>query len=159
MTTALADWIRTLTGAAIFCAIAFAICPKGRPRQVLSLACGCVMAVALLSPVAGLDVTSLAMAAARYNQAARETVSDAQEASRGLERAVIESECEAYISDRADALGLADTGADVTARWIEEGFWYPWECALGCGYDASLAAAIEAELGIPPERVSWEAQS
>ena len=79
MTTALADWIRTLTGAAIFCAIAFAICPRGRPRQVLSLACGCVMAVALLSPVAGLDVTSLAMAAARYNQAARETVSDAQE--------------------------------------------------------------------------------
>ena len=77
MTTALADWIRTLTGAAIFCAIAFAICPKGRPRQVLSLACGCVMAVALLSPVAGLDVTSLARAAARYNQAARETVSDA----------------------------------------------------------------------------------
>ena len=145
MTTALADWIRTLTGAAIFCAIAFAICPRGRPRQVLSLACGCVMAVALLSPVAGLDVTSLAMAAARYNQAARETVSDAQEASRGLER--------------ADALGLADTGADVTARWSEEGFWYPWECALGCGYDASLAAAIEAELGIPPERVSWEAQS
>ena len=151
MTTALADWIRTLTGAAIFCAIAFAICPKGRPRQVLSLACGCVMAVALLSPVA--------RAAARYNQAARETVSDAQEASRGLERAVIESECEAYISDRADALGLADVGADVTARWSEEGFWYPWECALGCGYDASLAAAIEAELGIPPERVSWEAQS
>ena len=43
-------------------------------------------------------------------------------ASRGLERAVIESECEAYISDRADALGLADTGADVTARWSEEGF-------------------------------------
>lgn len=64
MTTALADWIRTLTGAAIFCAIAFAICPRGRPRQVLSLACGCVMAVALLSPVAGLDVTSLARAAA-----------------------------------------------------------------------------------------------
>ena len=157
MTTALADWIRTLTGAAIFCAIAFAICPRGRPRQVLSLACGCVMAVALLSPVAGLDVTSLARAAARYNQAARETVSDAQEASRGLERAVIESECEAYISDRADALGVDAAGIAVTARWSVDGFWYPWECSVGAAYSDALAGSIEAELGIARERISWEA--
>ena len=157
MTTALADWIRTLTGAAIFCAIAFAICPRGRPRQVLSLACGCVMAVALLSPVAGLDMTSLARAAARYNQAARETVSDAQEASRGLERAVIESECEAYISDRADALGVDAAGIAVTARWSVDGFWYPWECSVGAAYSDALAGSIEAELGIARERISWEA--
>ena len=146
-------------GAAVFCALAVTLCPEGRPKRVCRMASACIMAIALLSPVLSLEPETLAEEATRYSRAAQAVTADAEENASLYERRVIERECAAYISDRADALGLADTGADVTARWSEEGFWYPWECALGCGYDASLAAAIEAELGIPPERVSWEAQS
>ena len=155
----IASWVRTLVGAAVFCALAVTLCPEGRPKRVCRMASACIMAIALLSPVLSLEPETLAEEATRYSRAAQAVTADAEENASLYERRVIERECAAYISDRADALGLADTGADVTARWSEEGFWYPWECALGCGYDASLAAAIEAELGIPPERVSWEAQS
>ena len=155
----IASWVRTLVGAAVFCALAVTLCPEGRPKRVCRMASACIMAIALLSPVLSLEPETLAEEATRYSRAAQAVTADAEDNASLYERRVIERECAAYISDRADALGLADVGADVTARWSEEGFWYPWECALGCGYDASLAAAIEAELGIPPERVSWEAQS
>jgi hypothetical protein len=60
--------------------------------------------------------------------------------------------------DKADALGISAADAAVTARWSEEGFWYPWESQVSCpeGGRAALSEAIEAELGIPPERQSWE---
>ena len=47
--SAITAWIRALAGAAVFCAIALALCPEGRPKRVLRAACGVVMAAALLS--------------------------------------------------------------------------------------------------------------
>ena len=51
--SAITAWIRALAGAAVFCAIALALCPEGRPKRVLRAACGVVMAAALLSPALG----------------------------------------------------------------------------------------------------------
>ena len=48
--SAITAWIRALAGAAVFCAIALALCPEGRPKRVLRAACGVVMAAALPSP-------------------------------------------------------------------------------------------------------------
>ena len=158
MSGILRGWILALTGAAAFCAIALALCPEGRARSVLKLACGCVMLTALLSPLAGIDVTDIARAAARFREAADAVASGAGEAARELERKVIERECEAYISDRADALSTPLAGCRVEARWSGEGYWYPWSCALAGPHSGRLAEAIEAELGIPAERQSWEAE-
>ena len=142
--SAITAWIRALAGAAVFCAIALALCPEGRPKRVLRAACGVVMAAALLSPALGLDMQALPGEAG-------------QEADR-LNRTIIELECAAYILDKADALGLAVSSAAVTARWSEEGFWYPWESRAACSESdrETLSAVIEAELGIPAERQSWE---
>lgn len=155
MSEILSAWIRALVGAGMFCAVAMALCPKGKARKVLSLACGCVMLSALLSLVASIDLADYSRAAARYTQAAREAAEGAQETAKTLERSVIERECETYISDRAAAMGVTPGGVNVTARWSEEGFWFPWECRLEAERSAALADAIEAELGIPPERQSW----
>ena len=46
------SWVRALTGAALLCTMALALCPKGAPRRVLNSAAACVMALALLSPAA-----------------------------------------------------------------------------------------------------------
>ena len=152
------NWIRALVGAAVFCALAAALCPEGRPKRVLRAACGVVMAAALLSPVVELDMQALPEAIARYGEAARAVADGAEEEADRLNRTIIERECAAYILDKADALGLSASEASVTARWSEEGFWYPWECRVSCaeGGRAALSRAIEAELGIPPERQSWE---
>ena len=77
-----------------------------------------------------------------------------------LNRTIIEGECETYILDKAAALGLEVREAAVTARWSDEGFWYPWECRLSTGEGdmSGLSRLIEAELGIPEARQRWEAE-
>ena len=58
---------------------------------------------------------------------------------------------------RAAALGADLSSVDVTARWSDEGFWYPWSCTLTAAeYSAALSESVEANLGIPAERQSWE---
>ena len=91
-------------------------------------------------------------------EAARAVAEGAGEEADRLNRTIIERECAAYILDKADALGLAVSSAAVTARWSEEGFWYPWESRAACSESdrETLSAVIEAELGIPAERQSWE---
>ena len=42
MLEAISGWIRALVGAAVFCALALALCPEGRVKRVLRFACGLV---------------------------------------------------------------------------------------------------------------------
>lgn len=156
--SAITAWIRALAGAAVFCAIALALCPEGRTKRVLRAACGVVMTAALLSPALSLDMQALPEALARYGEAARAVAGEAGQEADRLNRTIIERECAAYILDKADALGLAVGSAAVTARWSEEGFWYPWESRAACAAEdrAELSELIEAGLGIPAERQSWE---
>ena len=50
--------------------------------------------------------------------------------------------------DRAAALGADLSSVDVTARWSDEGFWYPWSCTLtAAGYSFALSESVEANLG------------
>lgn len=159
MLEAISGWIRALVGAAVFCALALALCPEGRVKRVLRFACGLVMAAALLSPVLSVDMESLPQALARYSEAAERYAGSAEETADRLNRTIIEGECETYILDKAAVLGLEGCEVSVTARWSDEGFWYPWECRLSCsdGDRESLSRLIEAELGIAAERQSWEA--
>ena len=152
-------WIRALVGAAVFCALATALCPEGRVKRVLRFACGLVMAAALLSPVLKLDGAALPKAMARYSEAARQQAQSAADDADRLSRTIIESECETYILDKAAQLGLGPCEVSVTARWSEEGFWYPWECRLSCaeGGAERLSELIEAELGRAAERQYLEA--
>ena len=150
MSEALSSWLRTLVGSAMFCAVELVICPKGRAKRVLNMVCGCVMAIALLSPVVQLDTAAVSRAVGRYRAAAEQVTADAEEA--------IEGECETYISDRAASLGVELQEVRVNARWSEEGYWYPWECSIvsPAARSGALSDAIEAELGISPERQNWE---
>lgn len=160
MLEAISGWIRALVGAAVFCALALALCPEGRVKRVLRFACGLVMAAALLSPVLSVDMESLPQALARYSEAAERCAGSAEETADRLNRTIIEGECETYILDKAAALGLEVCEAAVTARWNDEGFWYPWECRLSTGEGdmSGLSRLIEAELGIPEARQRWEAE-
>ena len=48
----LSEWVGTLAGAGVFCAVLLALCPKGPCEAVARLAAGLIMALALLSPLA-----------------------------------------------------------------------------------------------------------
>lgn len=157
MTGAVYSWVRTLCGAAAFCAVCLILCPGGRVKGVLKLVVGAVMAAALVSPLAKLDYSSFAEAEREYGIRADEAAREGEETAKRLERSIIEDECAAYILDKAEALGLTPEYATVGARWSTEGYFLPYECGVGCSYSAALSRYIASELGIPAERQHWEA--
>ena len=151
-------WIAHITAASLLAAIAMALTPKGRVRQVTRLVCGLVCALVVAGPLAKVDVGTLAAGLAQYEQSAVEIVSRAEEEEKLMERTYIEQQCRAYILGKADERALAPGEVSVTARWDEDAHvWYPWSVTLDAPFDSGLAVSIEAELGIPAGRQTWSA--
>ncbi|NCB51787.1 MAG: hypothetical protein EOM54_07905 [Clostridia bacterium] len=160
MTGLLREWVLGLCGSAVVCALALAVCPKGRVNGVLRVICGAVMTIALLAPVVGLDFEVYSESLEKYRVAADETAGSASKSEDILTRTIIEDECAAYILDKAVKLGLSMSCVRVSARWSEEGFWYPYEAvlqALGTQEKKTeLAEIVASDLGIPRDRQYWE---
>lgn len=156
-------WLLGIVGAAILSAIAMSLTPKGRVRDVTRLVCGIVMALSLIQPVLKLDFDAYSLNLSEYRGAADSITDSIQENNDRLSRLIIEEECAAYILDKAQVLGLTAVTASVTAKWGDEGCWYPYEAMLdiqGAQSDKDrLAAIIESELGIPRERQSWSTEN
>ena len=150
------QWISSVAAASVLAALALALTPKGRVRQVTKLVCGVMCALAVAAPVAKLDFGQLAADMALYEKRAREITSQAQEEAKMLDRTYIEQRCEAYILGKAAAAGAAVDSVTVTARWDDGALvWYPWSVSLDGPFHQGLADAIEGELGIPAGRQSW----
>ncbi|HBR08357.1 MAG TPA: hypothetical protein DD735_05600, partial [Clostridiales bacterium] len=135
--------------------------PKGRVKGVLRVVCGAVMITVLISPVAGFDFAVYSESLGKYRIKAEAAAGRAAEAEDILSRSIIERECAAYILDKAAALELTASSADVSAKWSDGGFWYPYEAGINVsgGQDAreKLAEIIESDLGIPRDRQYWGA--
>jgi hypothetical protein len=155
----LREWIMGLAGAAVVTGLALSLTPKGRVRSVMRLVCGAVMIIALIKPVIEFDFDAYSIGLARYRADMEHITASARETSDRLQRTIIEEECSAYILDKAHILGLDCTKAEVTVKWGDEGYWYPYEAHLQINGPQEqlnrLAGLIEAELGIPRERQHW----
>lgn len=155
MTEFLRSWILGLAGAAVFCALCSAVTPDGSVKKVQKLLCAVVMTLALVSPLAGLDMSAYSLNLARCRKQAEEIGASAQEISDSLSRTFIEERCAAYILDKARLLGLSPSGVKVTAQWSGEGVWYPVEAEIEAQYDRRLSEKIEEELGITAQNQHW----
>lgn len=149
------SWLLGLTGAAVFCAIATELTPKGPVKGVVRMVCGVVMAAALVAPLYAFDFPAYALNMARYRAEAATITAEGREISDTLDRRVIEETLEAYILDKAQTLGAEVSAARVTVRWSGEGVWYPEAAEIAGNWNGALAGAIEAELGIPKEAQTW----
>ena len=160
MNVLLRDWVLSLTGAALLGAFALALTPAGKVRRVTQLLCGVVMAIALISPLREFDFETYSMGMASYRDTAATAAARLDETNDRLSRTIIESECAAYILDKARARGLTPEEVTVTVKWGEALCWYPYEATLRTEADErvrrELSSIIEAELGIPAERLHWE---
>ena len=77
-----------------------------------------------------------------------------------LERTYIEEQCAAYILAKAGQVGAEVESVSVRAQWDDGALvWYPREAVMTGRYSEALARAVEAELGIPPERQSWREEA
>lgn len=151
----LKTWIMGLIGAALFCALATELTPKGGAKSVLKALCGIVMACALLLPLLRQDYSAYALNLAKYRESARSVTQSAQENANDLNRRVIEEKLEAYIMDKAQTLGANVTNAEVSLRWSTDGVWYPVAVTVTGEYSDALADRIEGELGIGKREQVW----
>ena len=149
------QWILGMTGAAVFCAVATELTPKGPVKGVLRTVCGVVMAAALIAPLLDFDFPAYSLNLARYRDGAASVTEDGKEISDALNRRVIEETLGAYILDKAQTLGAEVTEARVSVRWSTEGVWVPASAEIYGSYSEALAGAIEAELGVPREAQTW----
>lgn len=156
MITSIGAWLRSILGAGLISALCLAVCPPGRVRRTLRIACGAAVAAALLSPVLSFDTDAYSLALAQYRELAYNNAASAEDAAKRLNRRLIERDCAAYILSKAEALDMTVCDVSVHAEWSGD-WWLPYSCALRASERSeALAAGIEAELGIPIERQSWE---
>jgi len=153
------SWIRAIAGAALVCAAASALTPRGKVKSVQKLICGIVLIIAVINPLMRKDLPGLSLDMSEYRERSDKIVQNAESKENRLSRTIIENELDAYILDKAKSLGSPLTGAKVAMRWSEDDCWYPYEVTL-TGPLAQrekelVSGTVEAELGIPKSRQHW----
>lgn len=151
--------IRQLCALAVFCGAVMSFMPEGGVRRMAAIGCTAAMLLSLAGALRPVEPEVFAPELGRYHELEQELTQRSDEARDRFSRSVIEAEYEAYVCDEAARLGVPGLHAQVTARWDLRGLYLPWEARLSGTHDETLrrrlAARIEAELGIPGERIIW----
>ncbi len=148
-------WLLGVVLVSFAASLAQQLAPKGREQAAVRLVGGLLLVLALLRPLA--DVFSWrgeAQAASGLFSTSREVAEAYKKDSLDQFSAVIEEKTEAYIWNKAQALGL-DCGVEVTAATGESGLPLPERVTLTGAYSQDLADWIAEEVGIPAEQQIW----
>ena len=158
MTAGIRGYLLAVAAAGILVSLAAALLPKGAMHRTGQFVGSLVLVLAVLSPVAQLDLPDMAKAISRARMEAREAVTGVETGNQEILIALIKEDCETYIWDKARDMGLVLEEVVVT---VEEGVGYPYP--TGVTITAGLAPAqqlalmewIEETLGIPQEKQEW----
>ena len=151
MVETLREWVTAVVAAAVLVSVAERLTPKGTIRGITSFIGGLVLLLVLLRPVTELRPGRIELERRTYQATvARQTEEFRRENSEALAQGIAR-EAEAYISDKAAALGREVHPAVNTAPGVD-GLPVLWQAELDCGPSTELAVMLEQELGIPKER-------
>jgi stage III sporulation protein AF len=156
--TWLKDWLLGIVAAALAVALAQSLTPEGTVKKVGRLVGGLILLLAVVKPLAQLDVDALAVTAAAYSDSASEAAQAGEETLKTL----IAQKVGAYIVDKGDALGLSCT-AQVTVAQDEAGWPIPWAVTVTGTWTeeqrAALSRTVEEDLDIPAQRQSFQREA
>lgn len=146
-----------ITAAAILAALIRKLAPKSGAGRGARLGAGLLVLLCLLQPLGRFYRDGTALFSRDWGQIdpmASDEVS--QEANRLME-SLITQQAEAYILDKARAMGLE---AEVTVTvHLEDRYPVPWSVTIRGSPTGQQKSALETEiqdaLGIPPERQEW----
>ena len=151
---ALREWLTSLVAVSMLLSVAQTLVPEGSIRKIASFTGGLILLVVLLRPVLGADLSRLDLHLEDYERAIEERQEELGAAGEAELAGIIEERTAAYISDKADTLGLA-VKVQVETRPGADGVPVPWSAELWGQRSPALAAYMEEELGIPGERQVW----
>ena len=158
MMEGLESWVRAVAAAGLFTAAVLTLGPGGRTGKSLRLVCALLLLAVVLGPLRRLDYGVLSRELTRQRLAAADAAEAGQRAAGEVRMRLIRESAEAYILDKAAALGIRDAAAEVTLNGEGE-IPCPWQAELWLQADGEtrqrLSACLEGELGIPRERQIW----
>lgn len=152
MMEGLRTWLLSVTAAAVLCALADSLMPKGPVKQVGGLVCALTLLWVVLRPVARLEVDGasdwmegqLSQIHTQAGQLEKET--DIRI------KTIIEQECGAYIVDKAAQLGIR-CQAEVECAPGEGGLFFPERVTIHGPLTAeqrrALSQVLQEELDVP----------
>ncbi len=154
---AVGQYILSVTAAAVICGLLGKLLPKGgTAASVGKLLMGLFLAVTILSPWAGLQVSKWDDLTGGFYQQAQEAAQDGKQQSQESLCAIIKQRCEAYILDKAGDLHL---DVEVSVTLTDDSVPAPSSVTI-TGAAAPYAKArlqdiIAQDLGIPKEKQLW----
>ena len=148
------SWLTSITAVTLMLTVVQTLVPEGTLRKITGFTGGLLLLAALLQPVLRTDLGGLRLDLSGYGGAIEERRAELDAAGKEELAAIIAERTAAYISDKADALGLEVT-VRVETEPGEEGTPLPVSAELEGSYSQDLADWIAGELGIPAERQVW----
>ena len=151
---ALREWLTSLVAVSMLLSVAQNLVPEGSIRKISSFTGGLILLVVLLRPLLGADLSRLDLHLEDYERAIGQRQEELASAGEAELAGIIEERTAAYISDKADTLGLA-VKVQVETKPAGDGVPVPWRAELWGPRSPALATYMEEELGIPGERQVW----
>ena len=146
-------WLTAVAAVTLLLSVVQQLVPPGSLRETASFAGGLILLTVLLQPLAALRGADLDLNFQDCRQAVEQQQTELEDRRQAELAALIESATAAYISDKADSMGLA-LEARVTAE-AADGVPVPARVALTGEKSGELSRWLETELGIPAERQVW----
>ena len=150
-------WIVSLTAMAMLTGIFRSLMPEGSARRVGGLVCALMLFLVLAAPVTRMRLDRLGQSLGDWAQQYEGYSGALEETDRALQRSLIEEQCQAYLEDRARALGSPCTAA-VECR-ERDGVDVPglvtFTGALSGEQRSALRSMVVSELGLEPEQIRF----
>lgn len=152
------EYLLQVCSAGFFTSLALAVLPNGKLHKIAKLTGALLLIMTVVRPLVSLDTEDLARSLTMFHMDMHQQQTGVEIPSRSILEQVIKQRCQAYISDKAEALGI-EISAEITLS--EDGDYpYPvsvvlYSTATGSDQD-HLKTIISQDLGIPPERQEWK---
>ena len=146
-------WLTAVAAVTLLLSVVQQLVPPGSLRETASFAGGLILLTVLLQPLAALRGADLDLNFQDCRQAVEQQQTELEDRRQAELAALIESATAAYISDKADSMGLA-LEARVTAE-AADGVPVPVRVTLTGEKSGELSRWLETELGIPADRQVW----
>ena len=157
MSEGIRTYLLELVASALVCAILMTLTPEGAARRMVRLGCGLLMLLCAMQPVIRFDAEDVSRLLARIEMQQDAAISGVQVKNRELIREIISDKAEAYILDKARALGLSIA---VLVEAKDDGggpylYSVTYTGSAEEGQKAALEDYVEEQLAIRKERQIW----
>ena len=153
------ELVEKLCVLSVFFGLAMSLMPEGTVKKMAPAVAAAAMLLCLMDSTSSVDTDGLVLDIARYRELSETLTMDAEALHERLDRNLIEQECQTYIENKAEELGLQELTVRVAAEWSAEGFWLPESVCIEGQWSMQekerLSQMIESQLGIPTQRQEW----